>query len=254
MININEAKNEFEKYVKNYDKNNMKIYLKINHSYRVSEIAKKIAIGLKLEKEDVQLAELIGLLHDIGRFEQLRLYNSYEDKYTIDHANFGVGLLFENDMVRKFLKEGKYDNIIYKAIKNHNKYNIEDGLNKKEFLHAKIIRDADKTDIYDIYIKDIEDNKNALFDYDKIANEKISPKVIETVKNLKLVDRNNMNNESDRYIGALAFIFDYNFKEALEIVKQKKYISKLINKVKLGNNYNEFELIERIILKFLEKV
>ena len=40
----------------------------------------------------------------------------------------------------------QYDNIIKKAIYNHNKYKIEENLNDVELLHRKIIRDADKLD------------------------------------------------------------------------------------------------------------
>ena len=37
-------------------------------------------------EEDRELALLIALLHDIGRFEQLKVYNSYDDN-RFDHAH-----------------------------------------------------------------------------------------------------------------------------------------------------------------------
>ena len=75
MIDILKAKKEFAEYVKNYDIKNDKIRLKVEHIERVSQVAKKLATKLELEDEDIKLAELIGLLHDIGRFEQLKRYN-----------------------------------------------------------------------------------------------------------------------------------------------------------------------------------
>ena len=61
---------------------------------------------MHLNEEDQQLAELIALLHDIGRFQQLRLYNSFSPD-TMDHAAFGVQLLFEgeNPMINRFIED-----------------------------------------------------------------------------------------------------------------------------------------------------
>lgn len=253
MINLSQAKEEFEKYVKPYGRDNVKICRKIEHSYRVIEVAEQIAKTLKLEEVDLELAKLIGLLHDIGRFEQIRIYDTFSDKDSIDHADLGVKILFEDGLIRKFIEDDKYDNIIYKAIKNHNKYAIEDGLDEKKLLHAKIIRDADKTDIYEVYIRDIESNENAIFNYDNISKEKISDKVLEVVKEHKLVDRYYTVNEADRYVAALAFIFDFNFKKGLELVKESKYITKLINRVRTENNEEEMEVIERNILEYFKE-
>lgn len=253
MINLSQAKEEFEKYVKPYGRDNVKICRKIEHSYRVIEVAEQIAKTLKLEGEDLELAKLIGLLHDIGRFEQIRIYDTFSDKDSIDHADLGVKILFEDGLIRKFIEDNKYDNIIYKAIKNHNKYAIEYGLEKEELLHAKIIRDADKTDIYEVYIRDIESNENAIFNYDNISKEKISDKVLEAVKEHKLVDRYYTVNEADRYVAALAFIFDFNFKKGLELVKERKYITKLINRVRTENNEKEMEIIEKNILEYFKE-
>ena len=65
MIDIKKAKKVFKEYIRNYDIENPKIALKVAHIERVSAIAKKTAESLNLSKEDVELAELIGLLHDI---------------------------------------------------------------------------------------------------------------------------------------------------------------------------------------------
>ena len=73
-IDIKKAKQAFKKYVEKYNPEDEKIKMKISHIERVSQIAKRIATQQHLNEEDIELAELIGLLHDIGRFEQVRLY------------------------------------------------------------------------------------------------------------------------------------------------------------------------------------
>ena len=64
---MKKASMAFSEYVKPYDVTNPKIELKIKHTFRTVEVAKKIAKDLKLQEEQVLLAQLIALLHDIGR-------------------------------------------------------------------------------------------------------------------------------------------------------------------------------------------
>ena len=80
----------FERYVSNYDMNDINIKLKYDHSYRVMELNKKYATLLGSNKEDIELASIIGLLHDIGRFEQLKVYHTYDDFKSVDHADYSV--------------------------------------------------------------------------------------------------------------------------------------------------------------------
>ena len=252
-MNLINAEKEFEKYVEKYDSKNPKIDRKIKHSYRVIDVAEDIAKSLKLAEEDITLAKLIALLHDIGRFEQIRIYNTFSDKDSIDHADFGVKVLFEDNLIRNFIKEDRFDNIIYKSIKNHNKYKIEEGLSERELLHTKIIRDADKTDIFEVYIREIESNEDAIFNFNELPKQKISEKVLEAVKENRLVNSFDTVTEIDKYIRALAFIFDFNYKEGLEIVKNKKYIDRLINRIRTDENSKILNFINNTINKFIDK-
>ena len=121
MIDLQYAKKAFENYLKDYDRKNEKIKLKIVHTYGVMECSKKNAEDMKMSAEDCELAQLIGLLHDIGRFEQLKCYNSFEPG-TMDHAAFGVRILFEERLIRRFVEEDKWDEIIKTAIGHHSDY------------------------------------------------------------------------------------------------------------------------------------
>ena len=103
-IDFKHARGVFEDYLNGYDREDEKIKLKIIHTYGVVKSAREIGHRMHLNEEDQQLAELIALLHDIGRFQQLRLYNSFSPD-TMDHAAFGVQLLFEgeNPMISRFI-------------------------------------------------------------------------------------------------------------------------------------------------------
>ena len=84
---MKEAEEEFLKYATPYEKYGEKIELKIKHTMRVKKISKDLAESLNLSKEDVDLAEYCGLLHDIARFEQWKRYGTYDDLKSIDHGN-----------------------------------------------------------------------------------------------------------------------------------------------------------------------
>lgn len=254
MIDIKNASEAFSRYVKEYDMNNPKILLKVKHTYRTVEVSKKIAKDLNLSGEEVLLAELIGLLHDIGRFEQVRKYNTFKDLESIDHAELGIKILFEDGIIRNFIKETKYDDVIYKAIKNHNKFKIENGLNEKELLQARIIRDADKTDIFVAIIEDIEKNYKVLYNYEKIAKQTISPKVMEKFEHYMQAKRNEFSTGIDSYINMVAFIFDYNFVTGLKIIEENNYIEKVMKPVCVCDETKEqMEKIIKIANKYINE-
>ena len=89
MIDFKSARAAFEEYLKEYDRDDDKIRLKIVHTYCVVDCVENIARRMGLPREDRELGMLIGLLHDIGRFEQIKRYDSFMPD-TMDHAAYGA--------------------------------------------------------------------------------------------------------------------------------------------------------------------
>ena len=147
MIDFEKAKKAFDNYVLKFDINDSKVDRKIRHTYLVVKASEILAESLKLNEEDAQLSKIIALLHDIGRFKQAEITdkNFDQSEQFFNHAEYGVKLLSNNMFIREFIEDSKYDDIIFKAIENHNKLEIEKGLSEKELFHAKLIRDNDKT-------------------------------------------------------------------------------------------------------------
>ena len=76
---------------KYFDLNNKMIMHKVNHTYRVVNNAKYICEDMELDDEDKDLAMVIALLHDIGRFDQAKQMKTFrEDITNYDHATLGV--------------------------------------------------------------------------------------------------------------------------------------------------------------------
>ena len=258
MIDLLKAKKVFKEYVKDYDIENPKIALKVAHIERVSEIAKNTAESLNLSKEDVELAELIGLLHDIGRFEQIKKYNTFVDSKSENHAKLGVDILFKQGLIRKFIEDDKYDKIIELAIINHNKdkKDIDKDVSKEELLHIKLIRDSDKTDI--LYILTTSDKKT-VWETDDMSLEKITDEIYNEFMEKNSITYKNRKTSADLLVGHFTYAFDFNFGYGLKIIYDNNYYEKLYNRFNFKDEItkerfkNIYERVNDYIRKRVEK-
>ncbi len=249
MKDLDKARENYKKYLSNYDLNDDKIKSKVEHSYRVAGISRKIAKDMSLNEEKQQLAELIGLLHDIGRFKQYETFKNYNVISQFDHGDYGAELL--NHEIRKYIETSKYDNIIIKAVKNHNKYKIEEDLTEEELFFSKLIRDADKIDILYECLNIFWKGKEGLINQSILSNE-----MYEQFKKQKLIkiekDRNY--NTIDDMLITLAYTFDINFKESYKYIKEQDYINKIMQRFKFKNIETKEKVKELINLlnKYIE--
>lgn len=244
MIDISKARIAFKKFLDKYrNQDDLGFNLKVVHTYHVVDNAKEIATKLNLSKEDRDLAELIGLLHDIGRFEEITALKKF-DSVGFNHAAYGVKMLFEDGLIREFIEDDRYDEIIRIAIDNHNKLAIEDDINEGCLLHAKIIRDADKLDNFRVKK---EEKIEAIFpgkvkNKEEMESSQVTDIVYETIKRRECVNICDRETVLDYWVCVLAFVFDLNFKESYEIVRDNDYMNVLIDRFK----YNEEETIKRM--------
>ena len=217
--------NYFDEYLKKYDMSDENINYKYHHSYRVMDNMEILAKSLNLPYCDINLAKCIGLLHDIGRFEQYNLFHCFKDS-LLDHGDYGEEILKKENILKQYnISKDDYE-VVYKAIRNHNKFKIEYNLTNRELLFCQLLRDADKLDILyalgnKIIIKKLaEDNlpitqevKNAFF-----ANMPVKKK--------------KENNLSDNIILIFSFIYDVNCFITLDLIKTYDYYNKIYDRLK----------------------
>lgn len=228
-INYIHARKAFEKYLDGYDRNNDKIKLKITHTYGVVAQSTSLAKRMHLSEEDTQLARVIALLHDIGRFEQLKRFDSFLPE-TMDHASYGVKILFEEGLIRKFLPEDRWDKVIRTAIQKHSDYRLDEIEEPKTLLHARLIRDADKLDNCRVKLEDpLETFAGGTAE--KIGSTRISPKVKKDVLAGKSVLSSDRVTLMDFWVSYLAYFYDLNFRESLDIVEENKYVRRIADRI-----------------------
>lgn len=251
-IDRNKAKKTFNDYVNRYNTNDTKIRLKIKHTYNVSEICVEIAQGLNLSKEDIDIAYILGLLHDIGRFEQVKRYGTFNDAESVNHAMLGIEILFEEGRIRDFIEDDSEDELIKKAISYHNMYEIPQGDSERIVRFSKILRDADKIDIFRV---NVEDPAIDVYGSSKeeIINSKITEEVLNSFKKYETVPRIYRRTAVDNVICHIAFLFGIYFKESIAIIMDQGYFKRLIEfKSNIDITNKQFDDIREIANQYIK--
>ena len=251
----NQANKYFNEFLNNnFDINDDKIAHKVKHTYHVVSNAKYICEKLNLDEENTNIALIIALLHDIGRFDQAKEMKTFrEDITNYDHATLGVKLLFEKNEIRNFIPNSKYDEIIKKAIGNHSKYIIDyDDLSDIELLHANIIRDADKLDSFRAKLEDDIYTMSNIHPED-IENSLITDKVYNDFMDEKTILSKDRQTGIDIWISYIAFLFGLEFKCSYEFIKENDYINKLFNRFDYKVEKDKMNELKEKALSYLEE-
>ncbi len=127
-------------FVNNFDTENSNILRKIIHSFDVATNCFKIACKLGLCEKDRHFAYLVGLLHDVGRFEQWEEFQTYDDNKSVDHGDKSFEILSEWDYKKLYLSKKRFE-VLKTCAKFHNKpYTAND---KDCLLFVELIKNAD---------------------------------------------------------------------------------------------------------------
>ena len=253
LIDREHVRQVFAAYTASYDPSDVRVDLKIKHTYRVASLCEWLARQLSLSQEDSDLAWLLGMLHDIGRFEQLRRYHTFRDAISINHAALGADILFQDKLLFRFLPETACAEaslaaaspaissdmtdaplslaailpLAEKAIRLHNVFALPDDLTVREKLFCDILRDADKNDIlrvnYDTPMTEIYD-----FPEEAFLESAISDEVFEDALACRNVLRSHSKTPIDFRIGHIALVFGLVFPESLKKVQEQGYLEKLM--------------------------
>ncbi len=278
-INRKNVINAFAEYVRNYDPSDEKIKLKIDHTYRVAGLCQRIAESLGLSEPDVDIAWLLGMLHDIGRFEQIRRFGTFNDVQSVDHAEFGADLLFKEGLIRKFaegyyeecelarsgneeaeqiIKNNEHHNkdtgLIEMAIRQHNKYRVKEDLTERQRMFCDILRDADKVDIFkvnaDIPMEIIYDVTT-----EELKNGVITKEVLESFYKKETVLKSVRRSAVDNIVGHISLLFELVYKESYRQAKEQGYVYKLLDfKSDVPEVNAEFDDMRKYVDEFLMEI
>lgn len=205
-----------------YQKN---IELKRKHSYNVWDNTIDLGNHSSLRESDNIQLQTAGLTHDVGRFEQFKRYHTFSDKKSVNHGLLGVEVLNEKKILDSLTEDEKQR--ILTAVENHNKKTIDHNNDPTTLTTIKLLRDADKLDIWRIvteYYCNTQVETNNTLQLDLPDAPEINPQNYHDLLNEKMVDLRNLTTLNDFKLLQIGWIYDLNTQRSFQILHEKKYL------------------------------
>ena len=202
--------------------------LKLAHSLRVAKNARLIAEGLAWEPPQVALAEIIGLLHDTGRFPQFAEFRTFNDGLSVNHAEKSCAVL-EQERPLDLLPE-RERTIVLDAILLHNKKELPLEIAPDIRPFAELIRDADKLDIFFVFDDAIRNGKLGLYPEISMKMDLTgppSPVMLDAHRRREPAPYSALRSLADFLLLQLLWMYDINHLSTLRLVLERNVIRSL---------------------------
>lgn len=222
-------KNWFSGYVRTFksvdDDLEQNTVLKEEHTERVCGEILNIGEKLGLSDEDLCLAEIVALFHDIGRFEQYARYRTFVDFHSVNHAEHGVKILQGNSVLNDL--EDSTRDLILRIISYHNRAYLPQKETERCLFFTKLLRDADKLDIWRVvtdYYRRKDRERNNSIELGLPDTPGISDDAYNDLIEGKIVEVTHLKNLNDFKLLQIGWIYDINFIPTFQCIKERKYI------------------------------
>ena len=232
------ARAAFDAYVAPYDTANPRIALKVEHTLRVAELSERIAREAGFTPAGIDLAWLCGLLHDIGRFEQLRRWDTFSDAASTNHAALGVEVLFGADgnacasisdgskagIIHRFIDPNdELESIVYAAVAYHSDFRLPDHLDVRTRAICDVVRDADKIDILRVTCSDSVETVLGVSE-DELLASTVSPAVEDAFFEHRTVRRDERATPADFLVSLACFSYELAYPASLGIAEEQGFM------------------------------
>jgi putative nucleotidyltransferase with HDIG domain len=202
--------------------------IKREHSLRVQQEMDGLVAGLGMSGHEVTIALLCALLHDIGRFSQYRRYATFADLHSTDHGALGAAVLTEHGVLDKLDPVDRA--VILEAIRFHNQRAIPAELCARGALHCRLLRDADKLDIFFVVLRHYSQPESAqptVVGLDLPDPPTISPAVCADLLAGRLARHEDCRGLNDFKLLQMGWVYDLNFRPSCRRMEQCDYLSRL---------------------------
>lgn len=214
---------------------------KAEHIRRVARTARAIAEALELREDRRNLAETLGLFHDVGRFPQLVNYGTFRDSISGDHAEASVQVLDAEDIWRHFTAEER--EILTPAVLHHNKLALPEGLTGDILLFCQLIRDADKLDGLK---RAAEGHTFTLLNVDE--HGAASPAVREAIFDCRCVRHADIATQQDIILAIVGHIYNINFPYSFSTIRNEQYVERIFARLPRNEDFAKMQETARAFL------
>ena len=235
----------FKKYVESYydlPGDGVKpILLKEQHTERTCK--EIVFLGRKsgVRERDLILAETAALFHDIGRFPQWKNYGTFSDSASEDHALLGLEVIARHKVLMRLKREDR--ELIQTAILHHNGRQLPPDLSPRQGLFSRLLRDADKLDIWRLVINELEERGNLVetLSGPLPMSNSINLKIVTELMERKIPDFSSVRNRNDMILLRLGWVFDLNFQVSCREVLERHYVERLCSNLPTRKEIKEVE-------------
>lgn len=213
---------------RNYD-------LKEQHTGKVRENIRLLAESVGMAGSELAMAEVVGLLHDVGRFEQYRRYRTFLDRESVNHAALGVEVIRRHDLLAG-LPDQEAETVI-QAVRFHNVFMVPPSIQGEERRYLDLIRDADKLDIWRVFMEyfDLPEEERASAAGLGFADDpSCTPAVLACLERQEMVNLALLKTLNDFKLLQLSWVFDLNCPESFRLAGQQGHLARLAASLPAG--------------------
>ena len=206
--------------------NDRNIRLKIDHTFRVRDEARRIAAAELPDPAERSLAERAALLHDLSRFEQFARFGTFKDAASFDHGDRSAELAAEQHLLDDLDEAAQAD--VLDAIRSHNKLAIPGTLSERGTVLAQVVRDADKIDILRV---NVETPMEEIYNVSTAALRRspVTPAVLDAFYAHHCVLHSLKQYPADNAVGHASLVFELCYPESLRIVDEQGWLWRLLD-------------------------
>lgn len=226
----------FSDYTKSFYSSNEEdqknIMLKIEHTRNVCKNIVDIAGGSSLSEGQTRLAEAIALFHDLGRFPQYAEYKTFRDADSVNHGLLGSKTLLKENVLGMLPSEEQ--ELIIQVVRFHGVYKIPSVLNGDTVFFLKLIRDADKVDIFRVFIEYYEspvEERASATAFGVPDTPEYSQLMLSCIRNRQIASYSHIKTENDFRLMKLSWVFDMHYKESVRLLQERNYLDRIIERL-----------------------
>ncbi|MBF0556245.1 MAG: HD domain-containing protein [Nitrospirae bacterium] len=228
------------------------ITLKERHTKNVCANMVEIARAHFNNPNDILLAETIALFHDTGRFPQYAKYKTFRDAVSVNHGLLGAETLLREQVLMTLPAEEQQ--LIIQSVKYHNAYKIPANQTAETVNFLKMIRDADKIDIWEVFIVLFSlppEERASAATLGFPDTDGYSGGLIKCIYDKRMGNLKDVRCVNDYKILLLTWIFDINYEKSFSLINCRDYIARLSEY--LPRNGEIDEIIEALAAYVREK-
>ncbi len=188
--------------------------LKQEHTARVCRAMEMLCASLDLDGPKTARACAAAMVHDMGRFPQFAVFHTYSDARSKNHAALGCREIVKSNILSHLSVTDRQ--LILRAVALHNRPRLSAKLGRDLNLLARLLRDADKIDIFNV-MKDHylnPDSSHGFITYNLHDDGKIPETAAHGLIETRQNDLSFVNTLNDMRVFQAGMVYDLNFPAA----------------------------------------